>query len=125
MKGTATVVFFAGMLFACAPVPPSNAPPPIAAAPPAASAPAPQPPDEPRTLAVRTVSCGGVLRATEEDRAAASMFYLGYTASRLGIRTINTGEVEGLVTTALEYCAAHPDRPAVGGFLRAFRESRR
>jgi hypothetical protein len=48
------------------------------------------------------------------------MFYLGYEAARLGKRTIDVNEVEGMETAALDYCADHPDQPAATAFSQVF-----
>jgi hypothetical protein len=121
MNGRAVAVFLSGMLFACAPTPPPSGPPPVASAQPATPASASQP-SESQRLVIRRVSCARLLNAAVDDRAAGSMFYLGYEAARLGISTIDVNEIEGLETAALSYCAGYPDRPAADAFAHAFRE---
>jgi hypothetical protein len=120
MNGRAVAVFLSGMLFACAPTPPPSGPPPVGAAQPATASASQL--GESQGLVIRRVSCARLLNAAVDDRAAGSMFYLGYEAARLGISTIDVSEIEGLETAALRYCAAYPDRPAADAFAHAFRE---
>jgi hypothetical protein len=119
MNTKAAVVLLSGVLFACAqpaPAPtPSPSPPPP---PPAAST------GEVITgrhiVSIRTVSCETLLSLAEDDRASASMFYIGYTASRRRQAKIDVAEVSGLEAAALGYCAAYPNWPAATAFNRAF-----
>jgi hypothetical protein len=60
-----------------------------------------------------------------EDRAAASMFYIGYQASRYGASTINVNKIPSIEGLAYDYCALRPDRPAAEVFAQAYRETRR
>jgi hypothetical protein len=117
MNKKAAVVLLSGVLFACAPTPPPAPPaPPVAPpAPPATPA-----AEAHRIVMIRTVNCEALLELSEEDRASASMFYLGYTASRRGRGKIDIAEVSGLEAAALGYCAAHPDQPAAVAFMKAF-----
>ena len=124
MNGKAVVLLLSGLLVACVQTAPS-APPaaPAPALPPAAPPPpaAETPKYQDRFVAIRNVSCGALLSAAEDDRAAASMFFIGYTASRLGRAKIDVAELDGLEATALGYCEAYPDRTAASAFVRAFR----
>src|ERR1700722_12692644 len=120
MNKKAAVVLLSGVLFACAPLP-TPAPPVPPAAPPAPSAaPVAEAPPDHRIVAIRTVNCEALLELSEEDRASASMFYLGYTASRRGQGNIDIAEVSRLEAAALGYCAAYPNRPAAVAFMKAF-----
>jgi hypothetical protein len=119
MKGKAAIVLLSSTLFACAQPAPS-APPP-ASAPPAAVAPS----LGHNVVTIRAVNCDAFLSLSEDDRASASMFYIGYTASRRGQSRIDIAEVEGLEAAALGYCAAHPDQPAASAFMKAFRDNGR
>src|SRR5579863_1445484 len=123
MNWKAAAIAVSGLLWGCAPAPPPAQAPP-SGAPVAAATPTPPPalPREAHVIALRTVRCADLLNAAEDDRAAGSMVLLGYEAARLGIRSINVGDVEGIETAALAYCAAHPDRPAADAFARGFRE---
>ena len=104
----ATVVLFSGMLFACAP-------PPAPAAPEAVH----------NVVTIRAASCRTVLSLSEEDRASASMFYIGYTSSRRHQAKIDVAEVSGIEAAALGYCAAYPDWPAATAFNKAFADNGR
>jgi len=121
MKKPAAVVLLSGTLFACAQLPASTSPPPPAPSPAPAEAPTPGHP----VVAIRVVSCEALLTLTEADRAAASMFYLGYTAERRGLRMIDIAEVGGLEAAALGNCVEHPDQPAANAFMKAFADNGR
>lgn len=125
MNKKAAIVLLSALLFACAPVPSPPAAPPPPAAPAAAVPPASAPPLEHRIVTIRSVNCAALLGLAEEDRASASMFYLGYTASRRGRRSIDVADIDGLEAAALGYCEAHPEATAAGAFNQAFAENRR
>jgi hypothetical protein len=93
----------------------------------AASTPAPIPAvtQEAGLITIRQVRCAELLNAAEDDRAAGSTFLLGYEAARLSVSRINVSDVEGMETAALDYCAAHADRPAVDAFARVYEEMKR
>jgi hypothetical protein len=122
MNGKAAVVLVSGLLFACAAPPPAAPPPPP---PPPAPAAAAAPETEHRLVTIRTVNCQALLNLSEDDRASASMFFLGYTASRRGQRVIDIAEVGGLEAAALGNCAARPDEPAAAAFMKAFADNGR
>jgi hypothetical protein len=121
MNAKAAVVLLSGVLFACAPVP-TPAPPP----PPPAPVPAPETDTrQHHIVTIRAVTCSGLLAASEEDRAAAEMFYIGYTASRRGQRKIDVAEVDGLNAEALGYCEAFPEKTAAFAYNKAFADNGR
>jgi len=121
MNIKAAAVLLSGVLFACAPAPAPPAPAPAAPAPaPVAEAPLPH-----RIVTIRAVDCDTLLRLAEDDRAAASMFYIGYTAQRRNRATIDVADLSGLEAAALSYCAAHPAWPVATAFLRAFADNGR
>jgi hypothetical protein len=60
-----------------------------------------------------------------DDRAAASMFYIGYQASRLGASTINVGVIPSIEEQALAYCEENPDRTVAQAFADAYSRARR
>ncbi len=122
MNGKLVVVLLSGMLFACAPPAPSA---PAPATTPPASPAAAAPSLGPNVVTIRTVSCDALLRSSEDDRASASLFYLGYTAARRGQRKIDIAEVEGLEAAALGNCEANPDQPAASAFMKAFSDNGR
>lgn len=115
MTGRTGIALLSGLLFICAPVPaPAQAPPPA----PVAEAP---PPPVDRWVAIRIAPCRRYLELPQEDRAAASMFYLGYQASRVGAWDINVSGIRSIVSLATSYCQAFPDRPAAEAFAQAYR----
>ena len=125
MKRTTVIVLsFSGFLFAGAQIPAlaqtPSAPPPAAVPAAAPSAqPAPAAPAS-RFVGIREVRCARLFELSNEDRAAAAMFYIGYEASRAGAGAINIGGLRTLESMALSYCAAFPDRPAYEGFAQAY-----
>ncbi len=121
MTGKTAVVLLAGLLFACTPTPPPEAAAPAAPAPApvAAPPPAPAPPPAARIVNIRGASCAALLALAPEDRAAATMFYLGYQSSRFGRRNVNVNAIGSMESVALNYCAAYPERPAAEGFAHA------
>jgi len=121
MNKKAAVVLLSGTLFACAPVP---APAPAPPAPPPAAPVADTTMDH-HIVMIRTVNCEALLKLSEDDRASASMFYLGYTASRRGQGKIDIAEISGLEAAALGYCAAYPNWPAAVAFMKAFADNGR
>jgi hypothetical protein len=76
-------------------------------------------------VAIRGVQCDALLKLAEDDRASASMFYIGYTASRRRQAKIDVAEVSGLEAAALGYCAAYPNWPAATAFYEAFADNGR
>jgi len=122
MNGKIGVVLLSGLLFACVQAPPPNTaaapPPPPAVAPP--SAPVAEAPPANRRVNIRAVRCARLLELPEDDRAAASLFYIGYQASRLGARTINVGRIPDAEARALSYCEASPNRSAADAFRQAY-----
>jgi hypothetical protein len=122
MNGKIGVVLLSGLLFACVQAPPPNTaaapPPPPAVAPP--PAPVAVAPPANRRVSIRAVRCARLLELPEDDRAAASLFYIGYQASRLGARTINVGRIPDAEARALSYCEASPNRSAADAFRQAY-----
>jgi len=122
MKGKAAVVLLSGLLFACVQAPPpiTTAAPPPPPAPAVAPAPVAEAPPANRRVSIRAVRCARLLELPEDDRAAASLFYLGYQASSLRARTINVGAIPDAESRALAYCEANPNRAAVDAFRQAY-----
>lgn len=129
MNGKPAVVLLSGLLFACVqappPAPPPAAPPPAAMVPQPAPAPVAQPTPGNRRVSIQTASCQRLLELSEDDRAAASLFYIGYQAARFRARTINVGAIPDTEAQAYEYCQARPNRPAVEAFRRAYLQTLR
>ncbi|HEU0218196.1 MAG TPA: HdeA/HdeB family chaperone [Stellaceae bacterium] len=112
------------LLAACAPVPPPAPPPP--APPPAAPPPAPAPePVSTAPIPIRSLPCSELLGASDDDRAAAAMFFIGYQASRSQVRNLTISQIESIERKALSACAMNPAMPAVRAFALAVRSYRR
>ena len=138
MNSKTTAVLLSGLLFACAQTPQAAAPsapfPPAASAPAtaagAAPAPAPAQPSAAKSaptnhiVNIREARCQGLVRLSPEDRAAASMFYIGYQASRLRATTINVGVIPSIEDQALIYCQENPDEPVAQAFAQAYLRTR-
>jgi hypothetical protein len=126
MNGKAAAVLLTGLLCACAqpqPQPPATPAPP--APPPApAAAPATQPTAD-RYVNIRRATCGAMLALSPDDRAAASMFYIGYVSRRFGVSTINVGLIPSIEGLALDYCGIEPNRPVADAYAEAFQDTRR
>jgi hypothetical protein len=84
---------------------------------------APATPVEHRIVNVATVACADLLGASQEDRAAAAMFYLGYGVAQLKLATVDVGYIEGLETAALDECARTPTRSASVVFARVLADA--
>jgi HdeA/HdeB family len=140
MNGKTASVFLLGLLVACAQTQPPEAtapsppPPPQAAAPPPPEAPAPAPAQTgaaPTTapadhiVDIRRANCQDLLMLSPDDRDAASMFYIGYQASRLRARTINVGMIPSIEGQAVTYCAENPSRTVLQAFAEAYSRARR
>jgi hypothetical protein len=145
MKGKIAALLLSGLLAACAQpqatggaaaTTPSAAPAsrPVAApsvvAAPAPAAPAPAAPPAPTQAAkvapvnhvvnIQRAGCRDLLRLSPDDRAAASMFYIGYQASRSRSRTINVGVIPSIEAQALTYCTENPQRTLAQVFAEAY-----
>jgi len=125
MNAKVSVVLLSGMLFACAPPAPAPSPPPPAPPPPAPAASTDNVTREHHVVTIRAVNCQALLTLPEDDRASASMFYIGYTANRRKQARIDVAEVSGLEAAALGYCAEYPNWPAATAFNRAFADNGR
>jgi hypothetical protein len=140
MNGKTVFVLLSGVLSGslCACMQPPGAPtpasptPPVAAsapAPPAvtAPAPAPAPAAEPtpsnRWVSIQGATCQRLLELSPDDRAAASLFYIGYQAARFRSRAINVASIPNAEEWAESYCTKHPGRPAVEAFRQAYRQT--
>ena len=88
-------------------------------------APAAEPAPVDHIVNIRGARCGDFMRLAADDRAAATMFYIGYQASHFRARTINVALIPSIEAQALTYCEENPDRPVVQAFSEAFLEARR
>jgi len=133
MSGKNALVLLSGLLTGslCACVQPPAAAP-AAPAPPAAAAPSsPAPPPAPvaeappanRWASIQGATCKRLLELSPDDRAAASLFYIGYQAARFRSRAINVAAIPNAEEWAENYCAEHPGRPAVEAFRQAYRQT--
>lgn len=101
------------------------APPPVTASPPpeAALPPVPRVTSEaqiaPGRWDVVRVRCSDLLGASDDDRAAAVMFYYGYLAAKAGIRVIDVNEIDGNVRKVMDRCAAAPNITVPQAFREA------
>jgi hypothetical protein len=131
MNGKTAFVLLSAVLSGslCACVQPPEAAAPATPPPVAAPAPAPAPMAEPtpanRWVSIRGATCERLLELSSDDRAAAALFYIGYHAARFGSKAINVGAIPDAEARADNYCAAHPDRPAVEAFRQAYLQTLR
>ena len=116
MNGKIGVVLLSGLLAACVQAPPPA--PAVAPSPP--PAPVAEAPPANRRVSIRAVRCARLLELPGDDRAAASLFYIGYQASSLRARTINVGAIPDAEARALSYCEANPNRAVVDAFRQAY-----
>jgi HdeA/HdeB family len=115
-----------GLLGACAqpqaaapPAPPPSPPPAPVPAPSAAPAPAD------RYVTIQSATCEAYLALADDDRADASMFYIGYTARRFGSSVVNVGKISSIEGLAANLCGINPSRTVASAFARAYLETRR
>jgi hypothetical protein len=133
MKKDLAAVLLACWLAACAQPPapqqqstspPAPAPPPPAAVPP----PTPRATSEaqiaPGRWDVDRVRCSDLLGATDDDRAAAAMFYYGYLAARAGIHVIDVSQIDGNIKKVMDRCAAAPNITVPQAFRQALGQRR-
>src|SRR5712671_3615734 len=111
----------------CAPAcslrrPPPPPPPPAPAPAPAPAPVAEQPPGN-HWVSIQGATCERLLELSPDDRAAASLFYVGYQAARFGSRAINVAAIPNAEEWAESYCAEHPGRPAIEAFRQAYRQT--
>jgi HdeA/HdeB family protein len=152
MNANSAAVLLSALLIGCAQAQPPNAtappapPPPAAsaaapaassapaaapaassapaAAPAASSAPAAKPTPADHIVSIQKARCGDLLKLSPQDRDAASMFYIGYQASRIRATTINVGLIPSIEDQALVYCTEHPDEPLARAFAEAYSHAR-
>jgi HdeA/HdeB family len=132
MNGKPAALLLSGLLAACVQTQPPEATTPPVSSPPPAQTPAPapaqaaaEPPPADRIVSIRGARCQGLLNLSPEDRAAASMFYIGYQASRLQAGTINVGVIPSIEEQAIAYCEENPDRTVAQAFAHAYARARR
>jgi hypothetical protein len=72
---------------------------------------------------IQRALCQDLLRLSPDDREDASMFYIGFQASRSRARTIDVSVIPSIEAQALVYCSENPDRPVAQAFAEAFRRT--
>jgi hypothetical protein len=77
-----------------------------------------------RVVVIRRATCDTLLALAPEDREDASMFYIGYQASRFRAKTINVNLIPTIEAQAISYCAADPNRPVAQAFTEAYLRTR-
>jgi hypothetical protein len=137
MNGKTAAVLLSGLLVACAQTQPPEATAQSEPASASSSAPAEPPatavPQAPaagsarvdRIVNIQRAGCEDLLKLSPEDRDAASMFYIGYQASRSRASTINVGLIPSIEAQALTYCAENPNRAVVQAFAEAYSRTRK
>jgi len=135
MNRKTAVLLLSGLLAACAQTQSPEATAQSEPEPAAAPAPAPAPATVPAPAAesapvdhivnIRRASCQDLLKLSPEDRDAASMFYIGYQASRSRASTINVGLIPSIEAQALTYCAENPNRAVAQAFAEAYSRTRK
>ena len=135
MNGKTAFVLLSGVLSGslCACVQPPDAAAPAAPPPPPVAAPAPAPAPAPvaeptpsnRWVSIQGATCERLLELSPDDRAAASLFYIGYQAARFRSRAIDVAAIPNAEEWAESYCAEHPGQPAVEAFRQAYRQTLR
>ena len=98
-----------------------SAPPTAPAAPPETSPPRVTSDAQvaPKRWDVERVRCSDLLGATDDDRAAAAMFYYGYLAAKAGIHVIDVSQIDGNVKKVMDRCAAAPNETVPQAFRQA------
>ena len=98
-----------------------SAPPAAPAAPPETSPPRVTSDAQvaPKRWDVERARCSDLLGATDDDRAAAAMFYYGYLAAKAGIHVIDVSQIDGNIKKVMDRCAAAPNETVPQAFRLA------
>jgi hypothetical protein len=98
-----------------------SAPPAAPAAPPETSPPRVTSDAQvaPKRWDVERVRCSDLLGATDDDRAAAAMFYYGYLAAKAGIHVIDVSQIDGNIKKVMDRCGAAPNETVPQAFRQA------
>jgi hypothetical protein len=101
------------------------APPPAPAQPVASPAPGPSEAQiAPGLWNIERVRCSDLLGASDDDRAAAAMFYFGYLAAKAGIRVVDVGKIDENIGKVMKQCSATPNMTVTRAFRQALRPRR-
>ena len=98
---------------------PGPAAPPPEAAPPTAPRVTSEAQIAPKRWEVERVRCSDLLGASDDDRAAAAMFYYGYLAAKAGIHVIDVNRIDGNIKKVMDRCAAAPNITVPQAFRQA------
>ena len=112
----------AALLAACVPVQPPQGPNPPAQPGPRAEPATPAEPQEGQPLLpvdVRKLTCRTLSGATDDDKAYATSFLMGYRSALIHSRTIEIKRIEAVEEAALADCATKPDALATKVFAAA------
>lgn len=126
MNNKTAAILLSGLLVGCVQSGPPHAATPTAPSPsPAAAsasvtARATKPVRVNHVVTIQAASCRDLLKLSPGDRAAASMFYIGYQASRFRARTINVAVIPSIEAQAVVYCEENPERTAAAAFAQAY-----
>jgi hypothetical protein len=119
MNGKIATVMLSVLLFGCVQPPPpaATAPAPAPAATPALAA---SPPSADRVVSIRGAPCERFLELSDEDREAATMFYIGYQASRFRAGIINVASIPSIASLSTNYCLNYRNRPVAEAFAAGY-----
>src|SRR4051812_34862258 len=98
---------------------PGPAAPPPEAAPPTAPRVTSGAQIAPKRWEVERVRCSDLLGASDDDRAAAAMFYFGYLAAKAGIHVVDVNKIDVNIKKVMERCAATPNETVPQAFRQA------
>ena len=73
----------------------------------------------PKRWDVERARCSDLLGATDDDRAAAAMFYYGYLAAKAGIHVIDVSQIDGNIKKVMDRCTAAPNETVPQAFRQA------
>ena len=128
MQKDLTIVLLAACLVCAQPsvAQQQSAPPAAPAAPPETSPPRVTSDAQvaPKRWDVERARCSDLLGATDDDRAAAAMFYYGYLAAKAGIHVIDVSQIDGNIKKVMDRCAAAPNITVPQAFRQALGQHR-
>ena len=75
-------------------------------------------------MGVDQVRCSDLLRAEDDDRAAATMFYFGYLAAKADIHVVDVSRISDNTVKVMELCKAEPGLTVSVAFRQALRPQR-
>ena len=122
IRNAAIIGLSATLLAACVPVPAKGPNPPAPEPQAESTTPTPAEPMEGLPLApvdVRRLTCATLTGATDDDKAYATSFLLGYRSALIHSRTIEIKRIEAVEEAALKDCAGKPDALATKVFAAA------